>query len=787
MKSFFRGPSLCLVSIFILGVLTAHAANNGGASSHTVSVNHTLNHVRLSNDYLELVFDRENHTIVCLAADHNGKRHFGKNLLASGGIRFNDGGPANDKATRAEIKVFERTPRVVKIRLSWPSISQHPRVERQLLSELVLVLRAADRGVHFHAVFPVPNENAAMPSIRVALHQWFLLGLFDRGVVQYVAGQNQMFPSLDPLRLFYTLDRENGSVAIQPEDSRDIYETVLLSGNGLTSGIELRTGAAQRKTDQWLASSAPNATTSNSAIANTIPSSSTADSAIQSTAPKSAHKLTINFCIYANDLAFPIHHPENMIVAGDSDSEKARHDSEAYLTAIYGSAVGVLGSYAEAGSAYPTLATPDRPYGDSFNFFDPDAWSTVTTLSYSGDPLLQKEARRILERTGNAMRTDGQMPHHFEAGAPTCLSIAKSSQTGPNIFWVIAASEYAAGSGDEAWLRAHYAHLKSATDWVLEKYDPAHRLLRADGPLFIDVFRRSGYTLDTNVATLYLLDRMAEVADFCGDVKSAEKYRIRRHDLYLGIRDELWDTNSNDHFITQKNLDGTVRDMIDYDGNFAALAFDVPDQANAKRLLQRLDSGSHTHPDMRGTWVSERRYTKDDCYGENDGDSDVTMARIWWLDMAARVRLNDRANFDTLLEAIESDLLRNVWMPERFDSDGRPAHNDYYHEYPDILTMVLREMRYGVHIGMREVTIRPFGISNFNLRLGGLRVSYSPDAVSIAVPGSTTRDFVVGGLHPGLSYSLSTGERLAADATGTLRFRAHAGELIHVRRINQHK
>ncbi|MGB8011865.1 MAG: hypothetical protein WCF68_09650 [Terriglobales bacterium] len=755
MKQILRQIAGLLIAFGAFMLPSAHAAGRDPASSRRVSFSETEDRVTLSNDYLELVFDRAHHTILRLAADHTGKHKFGNNLLASEGIRFDDDAPG--KSTSG-VEVVERRPDRVIIRLKWvPMVSG-----RQDPTEIKLTLGALDRGVHVQVTFPASRGIAAARSVRVALRQWFLLGLFDRGVVQYVAGQGQVFASRDRLRLFYTMDRENGSVALEPnnDSNSDIAETVLLSGDGsFASGIELRPRASQATIDRW-----------------------TSFSSMRPAASYESEKQTLAFQIYANDLPFPVHHAENFIAGEDKgkDDAQAQRDSAAYFTAVYGSAVGVVGSYAEPGSAYPTLASPDRPYGDAFDFFDPDAWSTVTALSYSGDPLLQAEARRILERSESFQRPDGQMPHHFEAGAPTYLSIAKSSQTGPNIFWVIAASEYAAGSGDEAWLHVHYPHLRLATDWVLAKYDPGHKLLRADGPLFIDVFRRSGYTLDTNVAALYLLDRMAEVAEFCGDAESAERYRGRRRDLYTGIRAELW--NGEDHFITQRNLDGSVRDLVDYDGNFAALAFGVPDEANARRLLHRLDAGVHTHPGGRGTWVSERRYEKEDCYGDNDGDSDTAMARIWWLDMATRVRLGDRSTFDTLLNTLESDLLRDVWMPERYDADGLPAHNGYYHEYPDIVTIVLREMRYGVHVGMRQVTIDPFGSARFDLRLGNLQVRYSPDEVSIKVPGSSTREFTVGGLRAHERYRLSTGERADTDAEGTLRFRARSGEFIDIRR-----
>ena len=774
-----------LIAIALSAALCGHAY--GGANHHSVFLGETADRVTLSNDYLELVFDRANHDVVRLAADHSGKRIFGNNLLASDGIRFDEGDTSDNKGS--QIEVLERKSDRITLRISWTrnilqfrGEDKDPRLgheEPDNPMAVILTLGAAERGVHVQANFPATDSNAASRVIHVALKQWFLLGLFDKGVVQYVAGQQQAFTSHDRLRLFYTMDRENGSIAIEPDDKSTVAETVLLSGNDkFASGIELRAEVSQGTLEAW---------SPLSKISSKGPSSS----ATEASASHKLRKQVIDFKIYASDQSFPAHHAENMIgnYSGDGDSnsnnnDREQRDASAYFTAIYGSGAGVLGSYTEPGSAYPTLATPDRPYGDAFDFFDPDAWSTVTALSYSGDPLLQREARKILERSEGDQLPDGQMPHHFENGRPAYLSIAKSSQTGPNIFWVIAASEYAAGTGDEAWLLAHYIHLRMATDWILAKYDPAHKLLRADGPLFIDVFRRNGFTLDSNVAALYLLDRMTEVAEFCGDAASAERYRSRRRDMYSGIRQELWNKDENDHFVTQKNPDGTTRDMVDYDGNFAALAFGVPDEADAKRLLHRLDRGLQTHPNMRGTWVSERRYEKVDCYGDNDGDSDTAMARIWWLDMAARVRMVDGVTFDALLKNLESDLVRDVWMPERYDANGRPGHNDYYHEYPDIITIVLREMRYGVHVGMREVVIDPFGAASFELRLGKLRVDYSPDVLALEVPGSAARRFRVGGLQPRTRYKFSTGERLETDVKGVLRFNARAGIPIHIRREN---
>jgi hypothetical protein len=553
------------------------------------------------------------------------------------------------------------------------------------------------------------------------------------------------------------MDRRNGSVALEPDAGMRPAEVSLLSGAQATeNGIILRPQISSEICDTWRAGTP----------VITVPAAAKTNSAI-------------GFTLYANDLPYPAYREDSRI---DGMNNSRAREMAAYFTATYGSAAGVLGSYSEPGSAYPTLAHPKRAYGDAFNFFDPDAWETVTTLAYSGDPLLQTEARRILERSESAQRSDGQIPHHFEHGVPKYLSIAESSQTGPNIFWTLAASEYAAATGDENWLRAHYPHLRMATDWVLSRYDPQEGLAHANGPLFIDVFRRSGFTLDTNVVALYLLERMSEIAAFCNDPATQNRYIAMRESIRAGILHKLWD--GHDHFVTELHADGTTRDFVDYDGNFGALAFGVlPDGPDASELLRRLDSGPHTHPGGYGTWVSERRYEKQDCYGGNDGDSDVAMARIWWLDMAARVELGDRTTFNSLLEKVEDTLLRDVWMPERYDAQGRPAHNGYYHEYPEIYAMVLREMRYGVYVGMQQLTIRPFDVRHFSLHLGTLRVDYSPARVSLLVPGSSWREFAISGLVPEARYRLSTGQLIATDRRGTLRFHASAGRLLLISQV----
>lgn len=728
---------VCTLAVLLAGFSSPSQANEPQVSQApvAVSVAQSGHAVTLSNGFVQLTFDRASLRVTLLSADHSGRGDFRTELLAPGGITFDDAS-SDEPAT---VQRLDADPKSATVVIGWTEQNEH------LAAQVTFHLVAGERGVHIAAVLP----GSSTAGVCVMLRQWFLLGIFNKGVVQYVAGQDQSFSSLSPLRLFYTLDRTNGSVALEPDAAMPNSEVTLLSGATTDeSGIVLRSRITTDATDAWRTQK---------------PVTKLSDPA--------EHNVRISFTLYANDLPYPAHRDDSRV---DGLDAAQTHDLTAYFAAVYGSAAGVLGSYIEPGSAYPTLVHPKRAYGNAFNFFDPDSWEVVTTLAYSGDPLLQNEARKVLERSEASQRSDGQIPHHFEDGRPTFLSIAGSSQTGPNIFWTLAAIQYAMATGNDTWLHLHYARLRMATDWVLSRYNPQMELVRADGPLFIDVFRRSGFTLDTNVFTYHLLGEMSDVASFCNDEKTANRYQTLREALRAGILRELW--NGRDHFITERHANGTARDFVDYDGNFAALAFGIlPDGPDARRLLERLDSGPHTHPGGYGTWVSERRYEKKDCYKGNDGDSDVAMARIWWLDMAARVQMDDSATFSALFNKIERDILQNVWMPERFDAEGRPAHNSYYHEYPEVWAMALRELRYGIRVSPEKVAIHPFGVKNFSLHMGNLRVEYSPARVLLLIPGSNERDVTLAGLQPVQRYALSTGERLTTDAQGTLSFRAKSG------------
>ncbi len=411
-----------------------------------------------------------------------------------------------------------------------------------------------------------------------------------------------------------------------------------------------------------------------------------------------------------------------------------------------------------------------------YTFFDPDSWSTVNTLSFSGDPYLQEQARLIVELASSHLNK-GQVPHHFIDGKPTFIAISTATQTGPNIFWVLAAIDYANATGNESWLKSHYPQLKAATDWVLNCYDPNHKLVKVGGPLFIDVFIRQGYTLDSNAMLLHLLPEMSSVAKFCGDQVSADRYLRLADAIKDGLSTGLW--NGQDHYITQRNPDWSTRDMVDYDGNYAAVAFGATtNREQIARIYQRLDGGAYTHPDGRGTWTSEKYYGSQDCFGGNTGDSATAMARIWWLDLYSRYVTGDVTNFYRYFDPVQHDLLQNTWLTERYNGQGKSIRASYYHEYPEVTAMILREMIYGIDIEINRVQIKPFGINSYHYQVGNVAVSYSQNFVALHIPGHNQRTYEICGLFPDMPYLVSTGQKIMTDHEGNAVFRGLTGSTI---------
>ncbi|MCW2952570.1 MAG: hypothetical protein JWQ48_1740 [Conexibacter sp.] len=497
-------------------------------------------------------------------------------------------------------------------------------------------------------------------------------------------------------------------------------------------------------------------------------------------APVDVHagdRWSVHSRITPNDFDFPA-------ATVPADVDLPFDDLRALLTGVYGTAVGVLDTYALPGEASPTLAAPARGYDPGRNFYDPDTFMIDSALLYSGDPYLERQARETIEKSGAAIRPDGQIPHHFNGTDPTYVAISGATQTGPNIFWISAALRYAETTGDVSWLRGQMPTIERAMNFLTDRYDPWVQLVSAPGPLWIDVFVRENYTSDTNAYMVHLLRQVADVEDQLSESALGARRRAMAADVAQGMNEHLW---AGDHYITQLNPDGTTRDFVDYDANLLAVAFGVTSPDQATKVLARVDGG--TCGSGRPTSVSERYYGPADTYGGNTGDSATAMARIGWADGLARRAAGDRAAFTTkILQPLQSDLLEHTFLTERYDCAGNPIRTPYYHEYPEVVAMLLREVAYGIDVGLGTVDIDPFTRERFRYHLGSVDVAYSRDRVVMRLPGTGQSAYAVHGLDPNASYRVAVrgGDRhrpsphLRTDAAGVARFGAPVGPGVQV-------
>mmetsp|Transcript_29073 Transcript_29073/g.48870 ORF Transcript_29073/g.48870 Transcript_29073/m.48870 type:complete len:309 (+) Transcript_29073:65-991(+) len=236
------------------------------------------------------------------------------------------------------------------------------------------------------------------------------------------------------------------------------------------------------------------------------------------------------------------------------------------------------------------------------------------------------------------------------------------------------------------------------------------------------------------------------------------------------MMESLWDTHNNDHFITQLNTDGSVRDFVDYDANLIALAFGIVDNpVQRQAILKRIDAGKYTH--VRATWCSEVPYSgsAEDCYivgGDYCGDSIVTLARIGWVDALARKQAGDVENQriyeSQLLQPLIEDLLADVWLYERYNATGQQVRTSFYFEYPSLVTLMLREVSYGIAIAMNSVRIDPFPAQAFEFHIGFVSVKYSSTEVAIRLPGDSSssneallKQTQITGLSPNAFYLIT--------------------------------
>jgi hypothetical protein len=756
----------------------------------TPTLHITPSTLSLSNGYARAVVDTAHPQItsLCGAFDGSGKW---KSILAADGFRLEredeDGtvySSASGAAQQPTVTVLSNTSDLVSVRVDGiVDLVGSPLVRESWQ----LSLSAGSRSIELRVEGGLLHDAQA----RAVRHGLYLstptsiTGLFSQGVVQMKGARPRadFFGTNDTASRVFALG-SGGALDLRATHNVSV-NTVLLSsssGHPYWSGVQHVVAGDFAPRDRWCGGWA----------------GQPARSLTRGTA------WTSSLTLSPNDRAFPT----GDVPAPPSSSASAPpllggRDLEALLTGIYGSAVGPLCTFPNrvtpgmhVAQIATTIARPDRGYQGNYNFFDPDNFLSLSALIYSGDPYLQQQARLVIERSGAFLKPNGQLPHHFVNEKPQYTALSGATQTGPNTFWTLAALQYARNSGDIEWLKSYMPTLRKAAAFCFQLIDPAMGLMKAPGSLMIDVFIRANYTADSNAMVVGFLREFAEAEAAVGNASGASALLAQADTVAAAVNKHLWASPSNsmrangdggDHYLTQRNPDGTTRDFVDYDANLIALAHGIADPARADKVLSRIDGGRCSAASGGGPqFVSEVYYGKDDTTHGNVGDSWCSMGRIEWFDAHARRRMGGPSHltaFNSSLGRIQADLLQDVWLHERYDCAGKqqPNRTDAYFEYPSVVAMLLFEVRYGVRLGFARVAVAPWGAPpSWRLRLGNVLIDYAPSSINVSVPGVGLRSHDISGLPPQSAFVVqrcdgSGPTSVSTDDTGTLHFDAPVG------------
>ena len=145
-----------------------------------------------------------------------------------------------------------------------------------------------------------------------------------------------------------------------------------------------------------------------------------------------------------------------------------------------------------------------------------------------------------------------------------------------------------------------------------------------------------------------------------------------------------------------------------------AVAFGIADDTRAAAIMKRLKTLPCIRPGGYGTMLTGR-YMGTPARGYAC-DASVTMARVFYVDALSLRRVNDLATFAHMLSTMQADQTRNTWMAERYTCGGLSSHDPFYHEYPEVIAMVIERVKYGISIGLGGVEVLPWTAGMLNTR-----------------------------------------------------------------------
>eukprot|EP00698_Gefionella_okellyi_P003010 TRINITY_DN12839_c0_g1_i1.p1 TRINITY_DN12839_c0_g1~~TRINITY_DN12839_c0_g1_i1.p1 ORF type:complete len:766 (-),score=178.45 TRINITY_DN12839_c0_g1_i1:39-2336(-) len=760
----------------VLFALLATVAVYGLAPPCTLD--ETVSDIRLSNGYTAVVFDKLHPSLSEISGDFLGGGQYVNALSSSASLYVlerEDGSTTYSSAQQGagahlSITVLANTSSLVSVRIGGIVDDVSAAVVSE---EWTLTLQRGQRNV----VLSITGSTVRAASYRAIRHSAYLQGssitaFYNRGVVQMknAPPAAYTFGSVDQLHRVYSLGNGNALDIIRTDFWTSGAHTCDISVLMCTEGGKPFWTALQGvvvggfgKLDVWADNGWP---------------------LTPVVAVPAGVQWRVTTQLYPNSDNFPV----STLPADATTPNLPTEDLRALMLGIYPGIVGCLNSYdpETPGQVAPSIHAPMTAYGNTYNYFDPDNYIGMSAMVFSGDSYLQEQARLVIERSGSFLLPSGQLPHHFEWNKPTYIALSGATQTGPNLFWTLTAYQYAKVTGNKEWLAGYMPTLRRSVQFLLGFLNTTVSLLNVPGSLMIDVFIRQQFASDSNAMIVGLLNEAAEAELALGFPSNAAALTTLAGKIAAAVNEHLWD--GVDHYITQRNLDGSIRDFVDYDSNLIAVATGVASVEQAEKVFAKVDAGRCTHG--RATFVSELYYGPSDCFKENVGDSWCSMGRIGWFDSLARRRMGDQKTFDDiLLNPLRDDLLANTWLRERYSCDGTQQLNrtQYYFEYPAVVSMLLRQVRYGVNLELRNVTIAPFGPTAFSYHIGDVNVDYAPSAVTISVPNGGAKVYRLERLLPVTKFALTVcgaeAGAVTSDQDGTVVFTAATGCVVSLNKV----
>ena len=397
MKTFHGGPSI-----------HRQPFTRGATDASFMQAYSTPTLLHLSNAHLQATFDLRFPGITSLLASYAGGA-FTETLALPIRLEVEDDDGhvhASTDGAPADLQVIVHSNTSDLVNISIANIVDN--VAAPLVTETwTVALNASSRRLSLS----IAGRALRKASLRAVRHGLYLRatsihGLFSRGVVQMKGAPSgkDFLASIDAVSRVYAMGGGTAmDVRFEGAPARANRTTVLLSsnsGNPYWSGMQRVVIGNYRDYDTW----------------------DLGWSGKPSVAVDAGATWTDTVQIAPNDRNFPPPLDDAYALGpGDGARPADSDDLEAIHTAIFGSAVGVLCSYdnevvqgKRVAQAATTIARPDRGYSGTYNYFDPDNYLTMHALLYSGEPYLQEQARLVIERSGAFLKTNGELPHHFE-------------------------------------------------------------------------------------------------------------------------------------------------------------------------------------------------------------------------------------------------------------------------------------------------------------------------------------------------------------------------------------